>query len=435
MRVFVLDAHKQPLMPCRPARARELLKNGQAAVYLHYPFTIILLKRIGGNLQPVECKLDPGSKKTGIALVGAFKKGRKLIFAAELEHRKNQIRDALLCRRSLRRARRSRKLPYRASRFNNRVSRRMFAPSMQSVLNNMLTWVKRLSYSCPFSIIAVESARFDMQKLIHPEISGVEYAQGTLIGYEIREYLLTKFQHTCAYCGVKEIPLEIDHVQPRSLGGSDRVNNLVISCRPCNLKKGNQLLSSFLKDANRLKVLYAQLERPLDGASCVNTLRKELITSLQTLSFTVISSTGAMTKYHRLEQGYPKAHWIDAACVGPSGKKVHIPPKTVPISIKAMGRGIRQMCRVDKYGFPRTSSKHAKRIHSFQTGDLVKARVLRGNKTGSYLGRVAVRTSGFFNIQTLSEVIQGIHARDCKRLQHTNGYQYKLVGERIPPTA
>jgi len=71
-RVFVLDTKKKPLMPCHPARARKLLKKGKAAVYRRYPFTIILKERVDGQLQPVEIKFDPGSRTTGIALVGHF---------------------------------------------------------------------------------------------------------------------------------------------------------------------------------------------------------------------------------------------------------------------------------------------------------------------------------------------------------------------------
>jgi len=56
-------------MPCHPARARELLKVGKAAVYCRYPFTIILRERDGGDTQPIEVKLDPGSRETGIALI------------------------------------------------------------------------------------------------------------------------------------------------------------------------------------------------------------------------------------------------------------------------------------------------------------------------------------------------------------------------------
>ena len=70
-RVFVLSSTKKPLMPCHPARARALLRKGRAAVYRRAPFTIILNDRADGETQPVEFKADPGSKTTGLALVGS----------------------------------------------------------------------------------------------------------------------------------------------------------------------------------------------------------------------------------------------------------------------------------------------------------------------------------------------------------------------------
>jgi RRXRR protein len=108
-RVFMLDRNKQPLMPCHSARARELLHEGKAAVYRRMPFTIILRERAGGDVQPIEFKTDPGSKITGIALVGKFKRGDKVIFAANLKHRGQAIKDALESRSSLRGGRRVRK--------------------------------------------------------------------------------------------------------------------------------------------------------------------------------------------------------------------------------------------------------------------------------------------------------------------------------------
>jgi len=102
-RVLVLDKSKNPLMPCHLARARQLLKQGKAAVFRQYPFTIVLKERDGGDVQPVTIKVDPGSKTTGIALVSDFKGGKRVIWAGELTHRGQQIRDRLLSRRQLRR--------------------------------------------------------------------------------------------------------------------------------------------------------------------------------------------------------------------------------------------------------------------------------------------------------------------------------------------
>jgi hypothetical protein len=48
-----------------------------------------------------------------------------------------------------------------------------------------------------------------LQKLENPEISGIAYQQGTLAGYELREYLLEKWGRKCAYCDATNVPLQI----------------------------------------------------------------------------------------------------------------------------------------------------------------------------------------------------------------------------------
>ena len=92
--------------------------------------------------------------------------------------------------------------------------------------------------------------------------------------------------------------------------------------------------------------------------------------------------------------------------------------------ISAKGRGSRQMCRVDKYGFPRTSPKGSKLVEGFQTGDMVKAIIPKGLKKGEYFGRVAVRSNGYFNIQTKTKTIDGIGHQYCYIIQRSDGYLY-----------
>jgi 5-methylcytosine-specific restriction endonuclease McrA len=114
------------------------------------------------------------------------------------------------------------------------------APSLRSRVDNVLTWAKRLINFAPVSGIVVETVRFDTQLIQNPEISGVEYQQGELAGYEVREYLLEKWGRTCAYCGTGNVPLEVEHIVPRVKGGSNRISNLTLSCKPCNQAKGSK---------------------------------------------------------------------------------------------------------------------------------------------------------------------------------------------------
>jgi 5-methylcytosine-specific restriction endonuclease McrA len=116
-----------------------------------------------------------------------------------------------------------------------------------SRVHNIETWAKRIHRLSPISFCAVETVRFDMQKMQDPEMSGVEYQQGELLGYEVREYLLEKWGRKCAYCGKENVPIEVEHIQPKSKGGTNRISNLTLACRECNEKKRDQNIREFLK--------------------------------------------------------------------------------------------------------------------------------------------------------------------------------------------
>jgi hypothetical protein len=183
----------------------------------------------------------------------------------------------------------------------------------------LLTWVKRLSRWCRVGALSLELVRFDLALLQNPSIEGVQYQRGTLWGTEVRQYLLAKWQHRCTYCQASEVPLEIEHVSPRSKGGSHRIANLVIACRPCNQAKGDHPLESFL--ANRPDVLarvQAQRRAPLHDAAAVNSTRWQLYERLKALDLPVETGSGGLTKWNRESRNLPKTHWIDAACTGRS---------------------------------------------------------------------------------------------------------------------
>ena len=429
MQVFVLDKHKNPLMPCHPARARELLKNKKAVVHKIVPFTIRLKERVGGETQPVRVKLDPGSKITGIVLVreeeANGEKTAHVLFQAELHHRGSRIRDRLSARRAFRRRRRG-NLRYRKPRFDNRTRPKgWLTPSLQHRVDTVISWVNRLCRVAPVAAISQELVRFDMQKLENPEISDVEYQRGTLVGTEIREYLLEKWGRTCTYCGAKNVPIEIDHIHPRSKGGSDRIDNLALACRPCNEKKGSRPLETFLaKKTDLLSKILARAKSPLRDAAAVNATRWALFQALKQTGLPVEQGSGGRTKWNRTRMGLPKAHCLDAACVGEVDR---IEGWTLPeLKVLATGRGSYQRTRLDAFGFTRGFLTRKKTHFGFATGDLVKAVVTKGKKVGAYVGRVAVRASGSFNIRTGSGVVQGISRKVCRLIQRADGYGYSF---------
>ena len=423
MRVFVLNKNRQPLDPCKPARARILLSAGKAKVYRRYPFTIILTEEIKEpKTHNHQLKIDPGAKTSGLAIV----KNSRVVWGCELTHRGFQIRDALTSRRQLRRARRNRKTRYRKPRFLNRSRPEgWLAPSLMSRVYNILTWVKKLTCLCPITGLSQELVRFDTQKLQNPELSGIEYQQGTLYGYELREYLLEKWNRKCAYCGVTNTRLEIEHIKPLSKGGSNRVSNLAIACHSCNQAKSNQEIEQFLSGKpDIIKRVLSQAKRPLADAAAVNATRWKLYHQLKLTGLPVEVGSGGLTKFNRCRQDLPKTHWLDAANVG----KVEtlIVEVTHPLIITAKGHGTRQLCRTNKYGFPIRHCSRTKVHKGFQTGDIVRAVVTKGKKIGTYVGRVATRKTGSFNISTKSGLVQGISYKYCQFIHRKDGYAYTI---------
>jgi 5-methylcytosine-specific restriction endonuclease McrA len=422
--VFVVDTNRKPMSMCHPARARALLKADKAAVLRAAPFTIILKEeKPDAIVKPMVAKIDPGSKTTGIALVDS---ANRMLFAAELEHRGKAIKASLDSRRVLRRGRRNRKTRYRQARFNNR--RRAdgwLPPSLQHRVKTTMTWIERFRRWCGLDKLAVERVKFDMQRMHDPEISGVEYQQGTLMGYSVREYLLEKWHRTCAYCGAEDVPLQVEHIHPKSKGGTNRISNLTLACKSCNKKKDVLSIEVFLtKKPDVLKRILAQAKKPLSDAAAVNATRNALFNTMLKTGLPVETGTGSQTKFNRTQQKYPKEHWIDAACVGDSGLTVTLDATTKPLLIKATGQGNRQMCGTDKFGFPIRHRSHQKKHFGFETGDLVRAIVPSGKKAGVYRGRVICRARGSFDISTNQGRVAGISYRHFTSIQRKDGYAY-----------
>jgi len=428
MSVFVLDQRKQPLMPCSERRARLLLSRKRAVVHRVWPFTIRLKDRSreASQVQPVALKLDPGSKTTGMALVRIEQtqegEVHQAMHLAELAHRGEVVHRALQQRAGYRRRRRSANLRHRPPRFANRGRPKgWMPPSLRSRIGNVLTWARRYGRWAPLSRIEIERVKFDMALLQDPEITGILYQRAELFGWEIRSYLLEKFGRRCVYCGRGETAFEIDHVVPRSRGGTDRVSNLVLSCHDCNRAKGDQTAAEFGHPH-----VEGEAQLPLRDAAAVNATRFALVEALGVVGLPIGTWSGGRTRWNRDRFGIEKTHCLDALCVGDvAGVRA---PVSRTLSIAAHGRGSYQRTNVDESGFPRGYLTRAKRTRGFSTGDLVRARVPERLKTGGvHVGRVAVRASGAFRVGKMD----GISAKHCRVVQRADGYSYALQ-EDIP---
>lgn len=425
--VYVLSKRKKPLMPCSEKRARLLLARGRARVHRMFPFAIRLTNRIEGAIQPVALKIDPGAKTTGMALVRQSATETRVLSLIEVEHRGASISQALTRRAALRHGRRSRNLRYRAPRFNNRRRREgWLPPSLQHRVDTVMSWVARLRALAPVVELAQELVRFDTQLMQNAEISGIEYQRGTLAGYEVREYVFEKMGRQCVYCDTTKGPFNLDHLIARARGGSDRVANLVPSCISCNERKNTRDLRDFLAhDIIRVERILRRAKAPLNDAAAVNTARWALFHALSMTNMPVGIGTGGRTKWNRSRYALSKTHALDAVCVGVMDEIATVSGTERPtLQIRCTGRGAYQRTRVNASGFPRGYLMRQKRVRGFATGDMIHADIPTGKHAGELSGRVAVRATGSFNIQTPNGVVQGISWKHCHIVHRNDGYRY-----------
>ena len=424
--VLVIDKHKRPCNAISEAYARILLYSKQAVIHKRFPFTI-RLKNDHAVLRDktYTVKLDPGANTTGIAVVS---NDDAVVMLAEIEHRGRVVKRSLDSRRTIRRSRRNRKTRYREARFKNRTSPEgWLAPSVKSRADNVINFVRKYKKLLNIAKVEIERVSFDTAQMgSDVELYGIDYQQGALYQTKLRDFIFSRSKGKCSYCGEKAE--EIDHIIPRSKGGTDSVNNLTATCRACNEKKSNLSLKDFGKLVGKdfSKIEPKALPK---HASIVQSAREYTIKEVTKLVADTKSYDAWLTKYNRDELGLPKQHYYDALSVGNVQDYKFLTDKVLIISSK--GRGSRQMCRMDRFGFPRTSPKNGKSVKGFQTGDIVKAIVPTRSKQGEYFGRVAVRSSGYFDIETNGNIVQGIGYKYCRIVQRNDGYSYDYRGRDL----
>lgn len=439
-RVLVVSSTNQPLMPCHPARARELLHRKKAAIIRRYPFTIILKERASGDVQEVILGIDPGSKYTGMSLVGMFKRGPRAIYGLHVKHRGDIIKLKLERRSQCRRRRRSKNLRYRPSRFSNRCrAKDWLPPSIKSRVKNALTWSLRFRNLVPLNKINFEVVSFDTNLL--NDVNKQQLETKERIRGQMRHYLMTIYNNTCQYCNGSSDSgiMEWEHVVPKSKGGTDSLSNATLSCRTCNLLKGDKFLAEWLatlkgkKDKLSLSLIKGipKVMRNKGGslsrdASIVNRTRGAILCQLEKLGFNVSTYPSWETAYNRKLTKYPKKHWIDATCIGLTP---YLNKDCIILSANARGWGNRQMQTMDKYGFPRSKTKGPSKVKGFMSGDLVSLNQPGGKYKGSYVGKVIIRTNGNFSIKHIKKEITSRYSNYIL-LQRNDGYAY-IKGEGV----
>ncbi len=414
MLVYVINKHGKPLMPCKPRKARKLLKQGKAKVIKRTPFTIQLLFGSSGYTQEITLGVDAGSKHIGISATTE----KEELFSAEVELR-NDIVDLLSTKRQNRRTRRNR-LRYRKARFNNRIKRKKegwLAPSIEHKIQTHLSTIEKVHQILPISKIIAEVASFDIQKIKNPDIQGKEYQQGEQLDFwNVREYVLFRDNHTCQHCKgkSKDKILNVHHIQSRKIGG-DSPDNLITLCETCHNDYHTGKLKLNLKRGQSFR-----------DAAFMGIMRWAFYNKLKELYPNVKLTYGYITKNTRIRNNLPKEHRVDALCI--TGKPL--------------------VKRIDNWYFVKKVRCHNRQIH--------KANILKGGNKKLNQAQFEVkgfrlfdkvryqskeyfvfgrRNSGFFDIRTLSEEKVNKGSVNCNKLELI-GFRKNMLWERrmaIPP--
>lgn len=304
MRVFVKNMRGQPLMPCKPQKARKLLKAGKAKIVSYKPFTIQLTIATGETKQDVDIGVDTGSSHIGICI----RSNDKVLAKGEITLR-NDVKSLLDTRRLLRRNRRSRKTRYRQSRFLNRKKPDgWLPPSIQSKINNEFMWIDRFCSLVPNPKLHIEVGKFDIAKMINPDIQGKEYQEGQTKGYyDVRYFVFARDNYTCQVCGKsKGKILQTHHIVYRSSGGTNRADNLITVCTDCHTHENHQHCGILYKWQEKHKKV-RQYKEPV----FMNNIRRRIFEKYPDAEITY----GSETVIKRKNLGLEKTHYNDAIAI------------------------------------------------------------------------------------------------------------------------
>ena len=302
MKVLVVNKDGKPLMPCSPKKARLLLKDKKAYILNYQPFTIKLKYQAYSYTQPITLGMDIGSRYIGVSCSTI----KDEVLSMEVQVR-NDINQKLKQRKSYRSSRRNRKTRYRKCKYSNRKREKgWLTPSLRHKIDTHINIIKYLQKYLPISKARIEIAEFDIQKILNPNISGIDYQNGLLKDFEnVREYVLYRDNHTCQCCKgkSKDKRLNIHHIKHRSQDGSNKQDNLITLCETCH-----KLYHKGLID------IKFTIPTSYKHQTFMNTASKRIITEIS--KFLPVEVTyGYITKSNRINNYLPKTHYNDAYCI------------------------------------------------------------------------------------------------------------------------
>lgn len=412
-------------MPCTNKKARILLKENKAKIVSYNPFTIQLNYATGETTQTVTVGVDTGAQHIGIAIVSED----KVLVDGEI-YLRNDISDNMQARATLRRTRRGRKTRYRKCRYLNRKRKDgWLPPSVQSKLNATFFWVDKFCSLVPDPQLSIEVGKFDVAKMINPDISGTDYQNGNTKGYyDVRYFVFARDNYTCQVCKKKNKILHTHHIVYKSKGGTNRADNLITVCSDChtaeNHKEGG-ILYGWMINAKKVK----QYKEP----TFMNIVRKRTFIKYPEAHITY----GSITSPDRKALELPKTHYNDAIAITgiKSIKELqndYFYYKQFRKKKRSLHESIPRKGRKQKNINANRNNKNVKVRHRIYLNDELKFRDCRGWVYGFSGGEHSYECI----LKNIDEKIikmstrlnsLSVNTKQCKLFCHNNGWQYTIL--------
>ena len=398
MNVYVKNKNGKPLMPCKPAKARKLLRDGKAKVVNRCPFTIQLEWDCEENVQEVTVGIDKGSCITGFSCVA----NGRILMSGEIHHR-TDIKDKISARRANRRNRRNRKW-YRPARFFNRASSRKsgrLPPSIKANVFEVIRVVRKIDL--PISQIVIEDVQVDIARLNNPDLQGKEYQQSSRLDENLRIATLMRDGYECTQCKKKNTRMDAHHIVWKENGGKDTIENLITLCKRCHRKVHKGKLKLDVSGVSGLEDRLAQ--RTMQGKTFLYDTLGQMATVSKVL--------GYQTAAYRKSLSLPKTHDIDALCVATLETGEVIPPNRENFYIiKFRPRQTRrQFHDLPRKGVGRVRYQVNTQSFGFRKGDIVRVK-------GKWVKQInSIYSNGYLAFARISGEPNAAKPKDLKLLQ------------------
>lgn len=314
--VFVLDANGKHLSPTKEQKAWFFIRKKRATLVSKYPMVIQLNKEIPDDKickDEIRCGIDDGGLHTGIALVQKCQTKNKVLFKGVIEQR-NDVKHLMDVRRGYRRYHRYHKR-YRPARFNNRSSSKKegkIAPSILQKRQATIRAVAQLNKWINITDYWLEDVAIDIRALTDGfKPYKWQYQKSNRLDENIRKAVILRDGCQCVECGRTNCKLEVHHIKPRRLNGSNALSNLITLCERChqNTEGREELFMdkyfALLNSSDNKYLNYAQ--HVMIGKKWL----REQLSSLGILHLT----NGGDTANKRIDWNIEKFHSNDAICI------------------------------------------------------------------------------------------------------------------------